>query len=152
MSRRLRRLAAYLRDGFLTDPTHISLGLLGLVVAASFVAAAGRPEEIAPLPPFLMLAWAVTFAVSGLGKVVGPFLLMSAKPGHEDTARGVLLGSSILAATSWLTVGVGLTFLGPGATLAVLQCVALGAGAAGRSWAIVRNMRSIDRAVGRAEK
>ena len=150
----MRRLLALLRrgrerlvGGFLADPTHISLGLLGIAVAFGLIAAAEQPEAVGPLPPFLLYGWAAGLILAGLGKITGPYLICY--PQHEDLARGILLGASILAATCWLTIAVGLLFLGPGASLGVLQAFALGVGAAGRSWAIVRNTRVIEQHVER---
>lgn len=139
LRQRFREWRAWLVGGFLADPTHISLGLLGLVVAWSLIIAA---PHAAPLPPFLLYGWAAGLALSGLGKVGGPYLVRY--PAHEDTARGLLLASSILAGTCWGTIAIGALFLGPGASLAVLQAFFLSLGAFGRVAALRKTTAVVD--------
>lgn len=137
---RVREVGRRLSDGFLADPTHVSLGFLCLVVAYSLFAAR---DAVAPLPPFLMLGWAAGLTLAGVGKVVGPYLTL--RPRHEDTGRGVLLSSSILAAVCWGTIAVGTLGLGSGATLAFLQSVALALGAVGRTVSLLKSTKTVDR-------
>lgn len=140
LRQRLHEVRARLGSGFLSDPTHISLGVLALVVGASLVMSAHLAK---PIPPFLMYGWALGLGVAGVGKIVGPFLYQN--PAREATARALLFASSILAATCWGTIAIGLIFLGPGATLGVLQAVALTVGAVGRAEALRRNTQSVSR-------
>jgi hypothetical protein len=137
---RLREARAWLAGGFLLDPTHVSLGLLCLVIAYSLVQGAYQAD---PLPPFLMYGWAGGLTLAGLGKVIGPYLY--GNPEREAFARALILAASILAGTCWTTIAIGAFFLGPGATMAVLQGFALAIGALGRAYVLGRNAKTVDR-------
>lgn len=140
-TQRVREARARLVGGFLADPTHVSLGVLCLALAVRFVLAALNDATL--LPEVFAYAWAVGLALAGLGKVTGPFLALS--PRHEDTARAIILSSSILAGTCWATIAVATLFLGVGASLGAVMAVALAVGAFGRAASVAKTTQTVDR-------